>query len=467
MTHHEADTRPSKRFFVSMLTRDIDLTDAILDLVDNSLDGALRMGADEHGYAPYRVEVLVGPDEFWISDNCGGIPRDIAAQYAFRMGRESGDPRDAQHATIGMYGIGMKRALFKMGDSAVVDTNHEGDRFLVRITPEWLASTDWAPLPFEAPKKGEGPQEPGTTIFAENLHPGVSAKFGSEAFVAELKKAFSDHFTLFLQRGFTIVVNGEEVQPTLVRVLLDQSETGPKPFFAQHKVGSTTITLTIGLNAGISSKDSESDAANFTHERASPTAGWSIFCNDRAIVIGDKSRLTGWGDGVPMFHPQFNMITGVIEFSSNDATDLPVTTTKRALDTAAEAWLVARPLMREAMKVVVGHTNRWKNHPKAKQAPAFSNARQVSLEQVAEHFGEHPELLSKRRGAGGAFFDPVKKGVLPEAPKPERANHVIRFSRPRDQVRAVGVRLLDDAGAKPGDVGAAAFDHVFGGIDDE
>lgn len=443
-----------------MLTRDIDLIDAILDLVDNSLDGALRMGADDHGYDKYKVEVLISESEFWISDNCGGIPREIAAQYAFRMGRESGDPRDAQHATIGMYGIGMKRALFKMGDSSVVDTNHDGDRFLVRITPDWLESSEWTALPFEAPE-GDGPQEPGTTICVNQLRDGVSQKFGSAAFVAELKKAFSDHFTLFLQRGFEIVVNGDKVQPTLVRVLLDQADGRPKPFFATHQVGTTTIKLAVGLNQGIAREEEDADAANFTHERASPTAGWSIFCNDRAIVVGDKSRLTGWGDGVPMFHPQFNMITGVIEFSSNDAKDLPVTTTKRALDTAAEAWLVARPLMREATKAIVGHTNRWKNHPKSEQAPAFAAARPASLQEVSRFFQSNVDLLTTRRGTGGQYFDPVKNAVLPKAPRPETANRRVSFSRPRAQVEAVGAALLDDATAKPGDIGAAAFDKVL------
>lgn len=33
---------PAKRFFVDMLTRDIELLDAVLDLIDNSLDGAMR-----------------------------------------------------------------------------------------------------------------------------------------------------------------------------------------------------------------------------------------------------------------------------------------------------------------------------------------------------------------------------------------------------------------------------------------
>lgn len=44
MTKPSTDTAqasPTKQFFVSMLTRDISLADAILDLLDNCLDGAM------------------------------------------------------------------------------------------------------------------------------------------------------------------------------------------------------------------------------------------------------------------------------------------------------------------------------------------------------------------------------------------------------------------------------------------
>ena len=39
------DARPTKRFFVRMLVRDIELVPAIIDLVDNSVDGAKRLAA--------------------------------------------------------------------------------------------------------------------------------------------------------------------------------------------------------------------------------------------------------------------------------------------------------------------------------------------------------------------------------------------------------------------------------------
>ena len=41
----KANGTPTKDFFVDMLTRDIDLNDAILDLLDNCLDGAIRQKA--------------------------------------------------------------------------------------------------------------------------------------------------------------------------------------------------------------------------------------------------------------------------------------------------------------------------------------------------------------------------------------------------------------------------------------
>jgi hypothetical protein len=458
---NQADTRPSKQFFVSMLTRDIELSDAILDLVDNSLDGALRLGADTHGYGPYKIEVNVNKEGFRITDNCGGISREIAANYAFRMGRESGDSRDSQHATIGMYGIGMKRALFKMGNQATVDTNHNGDRFLVRITPEWIASADWDPLPFETPSTGVGELSTGTTISVHNLATGVAAKFDDDAFLLDLRKAFADHFTMFIQRGLNIVLNGIAIEPTRVLVLLDPSEGKPKPFFTRLQHGTTTIVLTIGLNGGVADSSEEVGSANFTHERSSPTAGWSIFCNDRAIVIGDKSRLTGWGDGVPMFHPQFNVITGIIEFRSNEAKELPVTTTKRALDASSEAWLLARPLMREATKTIVGHTNKWKNHSKEEQEYAFKNSKPSSLSDVEKFFNSNEALLNRKRGSQAVFYDPVKRNVMPLAPNEDKANLRITFSRKREQVMSLAAELLEYTCADPGEVGAAAFDDCY------
>ncbi len=89
------DSSPTKEFFVEMLTRDIDLTDAILDLLDNCLDGVLRkrgsmdIKRDDFDYSGFEANITIEKDCFIIQDNCGGISKSIAINSAFRMGRDS------------------------------------------------------------------------------------------------------------------------------------------------------------------------------------------------------------------------------------------------------------------------------------------------------------------------------------------------------------------------------------------
>ena len=85
--------KPVKSFFVRMLTRDIDLSDAILDLLDNSMDGVIRSEkgqlAKTKPYKGYAVDIKFDSHSFSILDNCGGIPWSLR-EYAFRMGRVKG-----------------------------------------------------------------------------------------------------------------------------------------------------------------------------------------------------------------------------------------------------------------------------------------------------------------------------------------------------------------------------------------
>ena len=81
------------------------------------------------------------------------------------MGREPDDDRDSDTETIGMYGVGMKRAIFKMGREALVRTRHGEDTFEVPITSAWLDAKSWEPLPINEPTDAsEKLAEPGTTI---------------------------------------------------------------------------------------------------------------------------------------------------------------------------------------------------------------------------------------------------------------------------------------------------------------
>lgn len=127
--HTDAKAYPRKHFFVEMFTRDISLIDCILDLVDNSVDGLMRsrdvdLGAallspnDVAGQALAGLPVIsitYSEREFTIQDNCGGISVDDAENEVFNFGHSAKYHEDIEHHQLGVYGVGLKRAIFKIG----------------------------------------------------------------------------------------------------------------------------------------------------------------------------------------------------------------------------------------------------------------------------------------------------------------------------------------------------------------
>ncbi|HEX5751045.1 MAG TPA: ATP-binding protein [Archangium sp.] len=456
----KAQASPTKQFFVSMLTRDISLDDAILDLVDNCLDGALRLAnGNEVDYAKHFVKIKLAKDQFSIEDNCGGIPRDVAINYAFKMGREPDDDRDSDTETIGMYGVGMKRAIFKMGKDALVRTRHGDDTFEVPITSEWLEAKNWDPLPINEPTKAsEKLSQLGTRIVVKELYEGVARHFENEAFENKVRTAISEHFTMFLQWGLRVELNDKPVEPVRVEVLVSKREDGPAPFVFRKTIDGVVVSITVGRNTSRALGNEDDDDAGFERDRSSATAGWTVLCNDRAVIVGDKSRLTGWGDGIPLYHPQFAIITGIIEFRSKHADKLPVTTTKRALDTSSNVWLESLVKMKEGMRVWIDYTNQWKNQASSEQQQArhWEDARPMPLRKAIEAVAQRK--TAKKSDDEGVEFNPKKNKVLPEPSNKMPSSRRVTFSKPAEEIRIVGKALLDDENARPGDVGEKCFD---------
>lgn len=450
---------PTKQFFVSMLTRDITLADAILDLVDNCLDGALRIAAgDDVDYSQHFVKIALSNEGFRIADNCGGIPREVAKNYAFKMGREPDDSRDSDEETIGMYGVGMKRAIFKMGRDAIVHTRYEDDSFQVPISSEWLDNKDWDPLPILDVQTAAHLSSPGTVIEVQNLYPGVAKHFTNDAFINELRSAISEHFTMFLQRGLRISVNDSVIEPVQVEVLVSDDTEGPAPYVFHKTIDDVVVSITVGLNTGRGLPDDEDAAAEFERDRSAATAGWTVLCNDRAVIVGDKSRLTGWGDGIPLYHYQFSIITGIVEFKSKQAERLPVTTTKRALDTSSDIWLQALVKMKEGMRVWINYTNAWKNHPRSDQTQYWQAARSLPLRKAVEVVSKREQA---RKADGSVEFNPQKRKVIPLPPEKRPSSRRIVFSRPVEEIKTIAKALFDAYDEKPGLVGDKCFQIVL------
>ena len=61
MNNNIIEGNPTKQFFIEMITRDISIEDAIMDLVDNSIDGAIRINKDS--FQGFRIDIVINEKE--------------------------------------------------------------------------------------------------------------------------------------------------------------------------------------------------------------------------------------------------------------------------------------------------------------------------------------------------------------------------------------------------------------------
>lgn len=457
--YETVDASPVKSFFVSMLTRDIKLEDAILDLLDNCVDGILRSGGsgETDSYEGFSAEITFSSDTFSIHDNCGGIPWALH-EYAFRMGRAPERPTDDAPGSVGVYGIGMKRAIFKIGRQCLISTRNGDDQYEVAIDPDWIADESQWRIPVQsADYKGE---EDGTTIVIGDLYSGISEMFGerSASFESELRRMVSTHYAYIIDKGFEVSINGEPVKPRTTKIIHDnRSAAGSnaiRPFVFRTSSDGVEVYLAVGFTRPIPSQSELLDEQQ-APRYSSADAGWTVLCNDRAVLYCDKSELTGWGEaGVPRYHTQFIAISGVVEFRSDDPWKLPMTTTKRGIDGSSPLYLQVKNKMREGMKVFTDYTNRWKGRAD-ESAKHVRRGKALSLDELKVRTEELSFNRTRSRPLGEQH-----KPRLPMPPRIEPTMRRISFVKEVSKINEVA-EYIGDSALEPSEVGESCFDTIY------
>lgn len=459
--YEPVDASPVKSFFVSMLTRDIKLEDAILDLLDNCVDGILRSKRGADGKKPYQgfgADIEFKRDSFAISDNCGGIPWSLH-DYAFRMGRANDRTADVP-GTVGVYGIGMKRAIFKLGKHCLISTQNKRSGYEVEIKPEWIeAEGDWK-IPVRAAKKTM--KEDGTTIVVGDLYPGIAARFDNEAkaFYAELESTVATHYAFIIDKGFEVKINGHAVKPRPTKLIFAKKPHGKapgiKPYIFRTETDGVKVFLAVGFTRPIPSEEEIASEQQETRY-SSLDAGWTILCNERAVLYCDRSMLTGWGEaGVPRYHTQFIAISGIVEFKSDDASKLPTTTTKRGIDASSALYLQIKNKMREGMRIFTDYTYKWKG--RAEESKKYIGAgTPLSLQEIKSEATKLEFSPTKRSVPPGDQYKPK----LPLPKKLESQKRRISFVKDVDDVKQVAEYLFKDESTDPSTVGEECFDLIL------
>jgi len=433
----QIDAEPTKKFFVDMLTRDIALEQAVLDLVDNSVDGAKALRTDETKLDGLWVKVEFSSETFRITDNCGGFSREAAKKYAFRFGRDDRAARTPH--SIGQFGVGMKRALFKFGEYFSVRSATAEDSWAVRVDVEtWENEAGWH-FPFSdfGDDAEISPANPGTEIEVTNLRPEVATRFALSNFRNLIVDLLKSKHRQFISDGLSVTVNGLHIDATNLQLLVNEGLRPGTDNLTFSEPGKAEVTARIIVAVGPSTPRQ---------------AGWYVVCNGRVVLEADRSPVTGWGlleeaanrTLIPSYHNQFARFRGLVFFDSADSSLVPWNTTKTSVDQDNKYWIATFSRMIEMMRPVID----------------FLNELDADIEEYSREdspmskFVGKSSLSSPEQFRATSSFSAPTRAVFSKGPKTVK----IQYSRPVDEVQ-----LLQDAlgvtSAKA--VGEVTFDSAL------
>lgn len=441
---------PTKELFISILIRDVTLRDAIGDLLDNSVDGALRLRPDGNYEGLYvKIDLNAKEKHFEISDNCGGLPVSVARDLAFRFGRPEG--AENTEYSVGVFGIGMKRALFRLGKKFKVESIAKNSSFTMEVdVEEWKKGDDgggeesnWK-FKFSEYKEDleqDYPEEKrGTVITVWELHPGVLEAFGLENDIIRLREELQREHLYSIDKGLKITVNGARLQaPELKLLVSDDFKTA----HWEKQDGPVKVEIFAGISE---------------QEKYGPNGGWYIFCNKRLVLGPDQTKATGWGVKspirIPDYHAQFYRFRGYVFLDAMDPKELPWTTAKTSMDLDSPVYRAVLQQMIVMMRSVIDFLNKLHDEAQNYRKEKIDSA---PLQKAVEKATIVP--LAQVRTTP-TYQSPVKfvapEPAEPSSSKPDRV--WVRYSISPQKYELVKEYLEID---KPGDIGRRTFDYFF------
>lgn len=396
-----------------MLTKDIGLTRSIIDLLDNCVDGARQL-RKKGNYDGLWVRLEASKETFKISDNCGGISVGITRDYAFRFGRPS-EMEPTTHS-IGQFGVGMKRALFKLGKMFRIESTTETSHFVVEVdVDKWKQEKEWEfefnELQEKLPRKPS--RQLGTMITVESLHPGISERFEHDSFQTGLLREIQEAHAHAMQQGLALTLDGIPIKYRPFHLL--QSDQ-LKPGYKESSFGKGRSRVKVKLFAGIAAPNPAE-------------AGWYIFCNGRLIIGADQTEIGGWGEGgegtIPKYHNTFARFRGYVFFDADDASQLPWNTTKTGVDADSRYFRAVRLEMLTLMRPVIDFLRKLAEEKKAQDRnpleTAINAAKERELSKVKTHYVfKAPKAIPRVKGTGRISY----YKLLDDIAKAKKALHV-------------------------------------------
>jgi|WetSurMetagenome_2_1015567.scaffolds.fasta_scaffold04201_6 hypothetical protein len=434
----EAD--PAKGFFVSMLIKDITLRDAIGDLVDNAVDAIKARATDLSNLSGYKIDVKLGKSFFSIVDNGFGMEAEIARTYAFNFGKSS--DHKLIEGSIGQFGIGMKRAFFKLGSKIQVKSVAKTSQFDLTIdVADWLKQPKVWKFKFDENTLKENIVNPesktGFSIHISDLSFDSKTSFSNETFIDLLKKEISLEHMLNINKGLTISINSFPLASGQISLVNNDQI---KPTFWEQ----STDHQSVKILAGISTKDSEE-------------GGWYIFCNERLILAHNKTEETVWtgskGDGVPLWHAQYFRFRGYVFFEAADSSKLPWNTTKTGMDLDSPYYKEVRAKMITMTRQVMDLLDKLKEE-KEKDNPEENRTLNKAVDTSLKQSVPVIEILANKSVLNDRFHYPLALFNPPKRKNSIKISYLVSHEKYEAVKEHLGVGSTNE-------VGLSTFKYYF------
>jgi hypothetical protein len=370
------DGTPHKRLFWSIIS-DYSFETAILELIDNSIDVWIQRGQ----LRPLEISVEADCDRqiITVKDNAGGV----AASDIGLLITPGGSDNDPDAHSIGVFGVGSKRAVVALGEQVSIKTRHLSETtYQIDITRDWIEAEDWNLPVYEV-----ATIDCNTTIVeVSQLRTPVSLEE-----VSDLSLKIGETYAYFIENlGCHITVNGVHVDPVRFDCFAFPPQYPPTETvvaISPDGKGEVLVTIQAGL---IRDRDPKGD--NY---------GVYVYCNRRLIVKELRSRDVGYfvtGEaGTP--HPDASLCRVIIEFEG-PAKLMPWTSNK--------AGIVAKhPTFQRLSKTILALCTRYTKISRA--------TKQNWEEEVFQYTDGKFEELSEEAATTG------RKLVLPTVPRSNKS----------------------------------------------
>ena len=338
---------------MKLFTTDISAEECIYDLIDNSIDAAREeiqsqpYEQDDYGlpksYKGYKVELAIGSSNVTLVDNCRGVTRSEFENSTFIIGE-----RSVSDYSIGFYGIGLKRALLKLGNKYDI-TSDDGSDLIHFVANRKTLSQSKKKATANVSKSS------GTRSFKieiSKLDAQIKDIVSNKIWMSELKEKISRRYGIFLQKGLVLKVDGK----LLKGIVPALRKKGPVPPFSDSmdSVAGVDIYVKTGMHSKYKMKH-EAGFSQAANGKLTTEFGWYVVCNDRIMIVADKSKNIGLTSN---WHSEYNGFLGWVYFVSKDASDLPWNTKKTQI-------VMESPSIMKVKNVLQDYTDDWKKKNKA------------------------------------------------------------------------------------------------------